>query len=147
MHRRLLLTFGIALPLAALDLVHKASAETPDWAYHVRSGAWILLAGALVAGCFALAWVRSGAVATAAGVLAGGAAGNLLSALGSDRGIPNPIVVGGETAVAFNLADVFTLLGIAVLMGTLVALTIRNRERLLPPRAVWRLLRQRLRSS
>jgi hypothetical protein len=137
----------LAAPLAALDLAHKASSTTPDWAYHVRSGSWILLAGALVAGCFALAWVPSAAVAAAAGVLAGGATGNLLSAVGSDEGIPNPIVVGESTAIAFNLADVFTLLGIAALMGTLVAVTIHNRERLLPPRAVWRLVRQRLRSS
>jgi hypothetical protein len=144
MLRRALSVLLVAAPLAALDLAHKAVAPTPDWAYHVRSSSWVLLALGLVAMCFALARVPSRAVGLAAGVLAGGAAGNLVSAVTSERGIPNPIVVGDPAVVAFNVADVFTLVGIALLMATLVATTIRNREQLLPPRAFARMLRRRL---
>ena len=147
MLRRALSVLLVAAPLAALDLVHKATVPTLDWAYHVRSSWWIVLALALVATCFALARVPSAAVALAAGVLAGGAAGNLLSALTSERGIPNPLLVGQETIIAFNLADVATLLGIALLMGTLVATTVRNRAQLLPPRAFARMLWRRLNPS
>jgi lipoprotein signal peptidase len=145
MLRRATLTLVLALPLAAADLAHKELAETQAWAYHVRSASWVVLSLAVVAGCFLLALVPSTAVAAGAGVLAGGVAGNAVSALVSERGIQNPLVVAvGRDAVAFNVADVLTLAGIALLMVSLTTVTIRNRERLLPPRAFWRLLRRRL---
>ena len=148
MLRRATLTAVLALPLAALDLAHKHLTETQDWAYHLRSASWIVLSLVVVAGCFLLALVPSTPVAAGAGVLAGGVAGNAISALTSARGIQNPLVVAvGNDAVAFNVADVLTLAGIALLMVSLTTTTIRNREKLLPPRAFWRMLRRRLRSS
>lgn len=148
MLRRATLTALLALPLAAADLAHKQVAETADWAYHVRSASWIVLSLAVVLGCFLLALVPSTAVAAGAGVLAGGVSGNAISALTSARGIQNPLVVAvGNDAVAFNAADVLTLAGIALLMVSLTTVTIRNREKLLPPRAFWRMLRRRLSSS
>lgn len=144
MLRRALTAVLLALPLAAADLVHKALVETLSWAYHVRSGAWVALSLVVLAGCLGLTRVPSFAVAIAAGITAGGVAGNVASAVTSEPGVPNPIVVETNThLVAFNLADVFTLVGIALLMGTLIVVTAQNRERLLPPRAFVRELRRR----
>jgi hypothetical protein len=146
MTRRTALLLAVALPLAALDLLHKALATTPVWGYHERGPAWIALSGFVVVGCVTLGRVPSRAVAAAAGLLAAGALGNGISALAFERGIPNPLVWESEThAAAFNLADVFTLVGIAFLMVLLGSLTIRNRERLLPPRAFARMFWQRRR--
>ena len=143
---RAVVTFALAVLLAAADLAHKTAFVTPEWGYHVRSGEWLALTTSVVVGCLLLARVPSWAVAAAAGILAGGASGNALSAVGSGEGVPNPIVVGGsDFLIAFNLADVFTLAGILLLTSVLVLVTIDHRERLLPPRAVWREARRRLR--
>ena len=143
---RAVVTIALAALLAAADLAHKTAAATPEWGYHMRSDEWLALTTAVVLGCVLLVRVPSWAVAAAAGVLAGGASGNALSAVGSGEGVPNPIVVGGsDFLIAFNLADVFTLTGILVLTSALVVVTIDHRERLLPPRAVWREARRRLR--
>lgn len=148
MARRALLLLAIAIPLATLDLVHKAVATTPDWAYHPRGAAWIAMCALVLLGCLALTRVPSSLVAATAGVLAAGAAGNGIAAVTSERGIPNPLVFDlGEDAVAFNVADLLTLVGIALLMVTLSSVTIRNREQLLPPRAFARMLWRRVRSS
>ncbi len=48
--------------------------------------------------------------------------------------------------LVFNLADVFFLVGNSLLMAALIAVTIRNRDRLLPPRAWEHALRRRLRA-
>jgi hypothetical protein len=142
---RALVTIAVAALLAAADLAHKTAFVTPPWGYHMRSGAWLALTAAVVVGCLLLVRVPSWAVASAAGVLAGGASGNALSAVGSGEGVPNPIVVGGsDFLIAFNLADVFTLAGILLLTAVLVLVTIDHRERLLPPHAVWQKARRRL---
>src|SRR5215210_1286990 len=141
------ITLALAAVLAAIDLAHKAAAEIPWWAYHVRSGAWELLAAGLVVGCVGLTRIPSASVAAAAGILAGGATGNLVSSLRSDEGVPNPIFFRDDKVViAFNLADIFTLAGIGALMVTLVSTTIRHRAQLLPPRAFASMLWRRLRS-
>jgi len=141
MARRTLILLAIALPLAALDLAHKALATTAEWAYHPRGAAWILMSACVFAGCVALARVPSTLVAVNAGLLAAGAAGNGIAAVAWERGIPNPLVLDlDRSAIAFNVADVFTLAGIVALMVTLSAVTIRNRAQLLPPRAFARML-------
>jgi len=141
---RALTTVAVAVVLAAVDLAHKTAFVTPPWGYHARSGAWLALTAAVVVGCLLLVRVPSWAVAAAAGVLAGGAAGNAVSAVGSGEGVPNPIVLeGSRHAVAFNLADVFTLAGILLLTSLLVVVTLDHRDRLLPPRAAWRRARRR----
>jgi len=143
---RALVTIGVAAVLAAADLFHKTAYVTPPWGYHMRSGAWLALTTAVIVVCLLLVRVPSWAVAAAAGILAGGAAGNALSSVLSGEGVPNPIVIrDSNVLIAFNLADVFTLAGILLLTSVLVVVTIDHRERLLPPRAAWREARRRLR--
>ena len=140
----MLLVLALAASLTAADLAHKALAGSPAWAYHPRGGGWYALTAAVVAGCIWLTRVPSRVVAVASGLLAGGAAGNALSAAVSPRGVPNPLVVRGEShVVAFNLADVFTVTGIVLLTSALLAVTVANRDRLLPPRRLRARLRRR----
>ena len=146
MLRRMLLLLAIAVPLAALDLAHKLVVETEEWAYHPRGAAWIAMSAAVALGCLALTRVPSVAVAAMAGVLAAGAGGNGVSAIVWERGIPNPFVVDvGEAVIAFNIADVVTLVGVLLLMIELSSVTIRNRDQLLPPREFARMIWQRVR--
>ena len=148
MLRRTVLLLSVALPLAALDLAHKLSMPTEEWAYHPRGPAWIAMSAAVVLGCVALARVPSAAVAAMAGVLAAGAGGNGVSAIVWERGIPNPVVVDlGQAVIAFNLADILSLVGVLLLMVELSSVTIRNRERLLPPREFARMLSNRRKAS
>jgi hypothetical protein len=141
---RLLIIEGVAAALAAADLLLKATVATPLWHFHQRSGAWAVLSVVLLVAVLALAFVPSTAVAVAAGVMSGGVIGNLVSARLDDYRVPNPLMLGN--VVAFNLADVFFLLGNWLLVGTLIAVTLRNRDRLIPPRAWERALRRRLRA-
>lgn len=141
---RLSLFLAPALALAAVDLAVKAELRTKGWDFHQRSHAWSILAVAILVVLLVLAVLPSRLVATAAGVVAGGVLGNVVSAHQHGGRVPNPLVVG---AFALNLADVFVLVGVPVLMLALVRVSIRNRERidrLIPPRR-WELgLRRRL---
>lgn len=127
---------GVALPLAAVDLWLKTAQPTEPWAYHERSYAWLVLSVSLAAGLVLLTRIPSLLIPPAAGVLTGGLLGNVLSASWNDMRIPNPIVIEGSRAVvAFNLADVWALTGIALLVATIATWLVRNRE-LLPAAAV-----------
>ncbi len=135
---RLAVLLAVAVPLAAADLAYKASAETPWWAYHERSPAWIGLCIVLFAAILALVRIPSPAVPPAAGLLAAGVLGNMTSAAWNGLRVPNPIVVEGDHAIlAFNLADVWALAGILTLMVSLSVWLIRNRELLPPPHDAW----------
>ena len=132
MLRRAALVLTVAVPLAGADLLHKAIGTTPHWAYHPRGASWVALTAAVFLACLALSRIPSTGIAAAAGLLAAGAAGNGIAAVAWERGIPNPIVWESDAHLAaFNLADVFTLVGILLLIVLLGAVTIRNRERLL----------------
>jgi hypothetical protein len=124
----------VALPLAAVDLYVKAIEPTPEWAYHQRSLRWLALSIALFAAILLIARIPSLFVAVAAGVLAGGLLGNSLSAAYNQMEVPNPLIMNvGEGVVAFNLADIWALSGIGLLVLTLGAWLIHNRH-LLPSR-------------
>jgi len=144
MRLRLSLVVVSALALAAVDLAVKAALPTKDWDFHQRSHAWSVLAVALLVVVLLLAVLPSRLVAAAAGVVAGGVLGNVVSAHRHGGRVPNPLVVG---PFALNLADVFVLVGVPVLVFALVRVSIRYRERidrLIPPRR-WELaLRRRL---
>lgn len=134
---RVAAVLAVALPLAAVDLAWKASATTPDWAYHQRSLAWVVLVTALLPGLALVTRVPATLVPPAAGLLAAGVLGNLVSASWNGLRVPNPIVVEGERAlVAFNLADVFALVGIVLLTAAIALWLVRNRRLLPPPRVV-----------
>ncbi len=144
---RLVLVVVPAGTLALVDLIVKARVPTAWWAFHHRSHDWVVLSLVLLAGTLALALVRSRAVALAAGVMCGGVIGNLVSARHDHDWVPNPLTIGNyRTGVAFNLADVFFLVGNLLLMAALIVVTLRNRHRLIPPRGWERALRRRLRS-
>ena len=124
----------VALPLAAADLLVKAHEPTEPWAYHERSLGWLVLSISLLAGMAAIARIPLALVAPAAGVFAGGVLGNSLSAAWNGMEVPNPLMLGGDNAViVFNLADIWTITGILLLVCTLGVWLIRNRDRIPPP--------------
>jgi hypothetical protein len=141
---RLLLFLAPAVVVVSVDQVVKATVSTPLWAFHHRSYGWVALSIAVLVGAFILTLVPSRAVAVAAGVMSGGAIGNLVSASSDENRVPNPLVIGDyQRGFAFNIADVFFLVGNMLLMSALIVMIVRRRDRLAPPRAWERaLLRQ-----
>jgi hypothetical protein len=141
---RLLLFVAPAVVLVSVDQVVKATVSTPLWAFHHRSYGWVALSIAVLVGAFFLTLVPSRGVAVAAGVMSAGAIGNLVSARSDGNRVPNPLVIGDyQRGFAFNLADVFFLVGNMLLMTALIVMIVRRRDRLAPPRAWERaLLRQ-----
>jgi hypothetical protein len=144
MGRRLLVVAFVAGGLAAADLVVNALVPTDAWDFHQRSLAWSVVALVLLGALGAVALLPSLVVSFAAGVAAGGVAGNIVSARLHDGRVPNPLVVG---PVAFNLADVLVVCAAPILTVALARVAIRHRsfiDRHVPPRP-WELaLRRRL---
>src|SRR5262245_48330789 len=108
--RRALLVLT-AVVFMTIDLVHK-SAVTAEL-YHRRS---LFVAVFLVALIAALVVVvprlPSNAATVGAGVVCGGALGNLVSIFAWSQGVPDPLMIVTDTHVlAFNLADVFAVVG------------------------------------
>lgn len=101
--------------------------ETPY--HHERSPLAVLLIAIVVLGLVSLVpRVPSQAAAVGAGIAAGGAIANLVSALAWQGGVPDPLVLGGVGGgVAFNLADVFALSGDAVLLTAALLYATRRR--------------------
>jgi lipoprotein signal peptidase len=105
--------------------------RTPWWAFHHRSHGWVILSVVILIGAALLALLPSRLVAVAAGVMSGGALGNLVSARSDGNSVPNPLIIDHYGyGLAFNLADVFFMLGNLLLMTALIVFTIRHRERL-----------------
>ena len=132
---------GIVLALTAalvagVDLAHKATAILERGTAvpaHDRSAAYVIgIAVAATAWACAIALTRSASIALGGGVLAGGAAGNLLSLFlwPSLAGVPNPLVAGD---VAFNVADVAVAAGLVLVFVATCLHAARNRERLREP--------------
>jgi hypothetical protein len=131
---RIAVVLAVALPLAAADLLVKATRETPSWAYHERSLAWLAVCTFVLAGLVVVTRIPSALVPPAVGILAGGVLGNAISAAWNDFAVPNPLVITGDDAiVAFNLADVYVLAGVAVLLAVVGAWLVRNRDALKDP--------------
>jgi lipoprotein signal peptidase len=141
---RLVLLLLCALAAGTIDLAVKAGVSTQAWELHHRSGAWTVLMAVLLTGLLVLVVLPSRLVAVSAGVVAGGVLGNLASAVAHGGRVANPLAAGD---VAFNLADVFVVAAVPVLMVALARVTVRHRDRidrLIPPRR-WELaLRRRL---
>jgi len=108
--------------VAALDLAAKALWPTPAELLHARSTPWVLASFALLLACLASVVVPTRFVRVAAAAGAGGLLGNLASALHGDGLVPDPFLLGGpEHGIAFNLADVFFVLGLVNLVAALLA--------------------------
>jgi len=133
---RLLLVLVPAAALASVDLFVKANVPTASWAFHHRSDSWIALCLGLLLGTGFLSVVPSASVAVAGGVMSAGVLGNLVSARWDGNSVPNPLLFShGGFTVAYNLADVFFLVGNLLLMTTLAIEVVRHRDRLAAARS------------
>jgi hypothetical protein len=141
MRRRGLAVVGTACALASVDLALKAQLPTVTAAFHHRSPAWVGLSIVILTLTAALTAIPSRTVAASAAILAGGVLGNLVSALRHDLWVANPFVVG---VLAFNLADVLVVIGLASLTVSLSTVSVRYRRHLLPPRKWEQALLRRL---
>ncbi len=120
----------VAVPLAAADLALKVAVPTQTWAYHQRSLGWFLVCCAIFAGLVVVCRLPSALVPPTAGILAAGVLGNGLSAAFNGFVVPNPFLLERETEiVAFNLADVWAVLGIGSLGLVIATRLVRERHR------------------
>lgn len=128
MRQRVGIAVGLTAALAAVDLAVQASVRGDPALAHHRTVAWMALSFAILAAVLGSAALPSRPLAWSAGVLGGGLAGNLGSALLHHRTIPNPFVAGD---IAFNLADAFVVAGLV--LGGAAAMLLADRYRNLLP--------------
>lgn len=130
MRARFGIVAGTAAVLAAADLVVKASLTVRF--EHARSAGWAAGSLALLVLALLVARLPSRLLAFAAGVFAGGIAGNVVSAALHHGLVPNPFVAGD---VAFNLADCLVLAGLVLGIAATMRLALRFRH-LLPKHTI-----------
>ena len=130
--RRALLVL-IAVVCMTIDLMHKAVA--PADLYHPRSAFVALFLGALIAALIVVVpRLQSNAATIGAGIVCGGALGNLVSIFAWAQGVPDPLMIVTDTHVlAFNLADVFAVVGDVLLLSAAILHGLRQRARLRQP--------------
>jgi hypothetical protein len=126
--QRLGIAVGLSAILAAADLVVQASVASDPALAHHRTVTWLVLSFGILAIVLGSAVLPSRLLALAAGILGGGLAGNLGSAVLHSRTIPNPFVAGD---LAFNLADAFVVLGLV--LGGIAVMRLADRYRHLLP--------------
>ena len=129
MRQRLGIALGLSAALAAVDLVVQAAVASDPGVAHHRTVTWLVLSFGILAVVLGSAVLPSRLLALAAGILGGGLAGNLGSAVLHRRTIPNPFVVGN---IAFNLADAFVVAGLV--LGGIAVMRLAERYRHLLPR-------------
>jgi lipoprotein signal peptidase len=119
--RRRVITTAVALAAAAADLGVKAGAgSAPE---HARPVGIVVLSASIAVALVAIVpRLPSLAGATAAGLGAGGALGNALSAA-LFGAVPDPIVA---HAIAFNVADVFAFVGAAGMVSATALYAVRH---------------------
>jgi xanthine/uracil permease len=129
MRRRVISVLAIGATLAGVDLATKAIFTTEPSHFDPRTHTWVLLSAAVLCGSILLALLPSRAVVGAAALVAGGVTGNLVSAARNDGSVQNPFFVSGmDRGIAFNLADILVMVGIAAQTVALMSLTIRYRH-------------------
>jgi Signal peptidase (SPase) II len=107
----------LAVAFASVDLTHKLVVHA-DY-HHVRTRYMAFAMVAVITGLVTFVpRVPSRAALLGAAVAIGGALGNLCSLfIWARQGVPDPLVVRGETTgLAFNLADVFAVVGGTVMI-------------------------------
>jgi lipoprotein signal peptidase len=118
-----------AVSFATVDLVHKSFAAA-DY-HHARPPfAALVMGGVIVALVVLVPRIASNAAAIGAGIACGGALGNLVSLLAWSGGVPDPLVIGRTTGVAFNLADLFAVSGDMLLLSAVAVHGVRHRHEL-----------------
>ena len=123
---RRLVAAAAAVLVAAVDLGQKLIGGPA--LHHERSIRAVAVMGLVAFGLVAVVpGIRSLPVVLGAGIAAGGAIGNLVSALAWSAGVPDPLVLRN---FAFNLADVFVLAGDALLLTSAAVYALRNRSHL-----------------
>jgi lipoprotein signal peptidase len=122
-----------AVVFATVDLTHKA--VVPAELHHARTPFVAVMLAALVAALIVVVpRLPSNAAAIGAGIVGGGALGNLVSIFAWSQGVPDPLMIVSETHVlAFNLADVFAVVGDVLLLSAAVLHGVRHRARLREP--------------
>jgi hypothetical protein len=135
----------LAVGLAVADVVvARATAHLHIEHAHHRSNGWVVLSLADCLVALLLTRIPSRLLAAGSALLLGGALGNLADAVTHHGYVANPFVIrGGDGGVAFNLADVFALTGIAVLVVGAIRMAFRYRH-LLPQSTVAVRLARRL---
>jgi len=120
----------IALALACIDLTDKALAHSTY--HHVRSPLVVVVTTFIVIGLVAaVPRIASRAAVLGAAIAVGGALGNLVAAVFWTNGVPDPLVVGGQSmGIAFNLADLFVFVGDALMVSAVLIYALRNRAAL-----------------
>lgn len=114
---------GLAIALFLLDQLAKAKLTTEAWAYHPSQG-WGLGEYYILALAALLVWLFP-AASLAAALVTAGTMGNATSATFGP--VENPFQVGVAGGVmAFNLADVYIALGVAVGLLILGASLLRS---------------------
>jgi hypothetical protein len=145
MRSRIAIVVILAVPLAGIDLLVKFVLPTAPIFFHRRSADWMILSVVMLVVALLLTRLPSRLLA-GAGLLAAGVLGNLVSARLHHGLVPNPFVVAlGDLELAFNLADLFVLAGIAVLNVAALRLAVRYRH-LLPQSTIAMRLARRIRS-
>lgn len=146
MRSRIAIVVILAVPLAGIDLLVKFVLPTAPIFFHRRSADWMILSVVMLVVALLLTRLPSRLLAGGAGLLAAGVLGNLVSARLHHGLVPNPFVVAlGDLELAFNLADLFVLAGIAVLNVAALRLAVRYRH-LLPQSTIAMRLARRIRS-
>jgi lipoprotein signal peptidase len=121
----------LAVAFASVDLMHKLVVHA-DY-HHVRSRYVAFAMIAVIVGLITFVpRVPSRAALLGAAVAVGGALGNLVSLfIWAGRGVPDPLVVQGATrGLAFNLADVFAVVGDIVMITAFVVHGLRRQAAL-----------------
>jgi lipoprotein signal peptidase len=133
MRFRQALLVSTAVVCMTIDLAYKA--VVPAELYHPRPAFVALFLGALVAALMVVVpRLPSNASAIGAGIVCGGALGNLVSIFAWAQGVPDPLMIVSDTHVlAFNFADVFAVVGDVLLLSAAIIHGLRQRTRLRQP--------------
>ena len=140
---RIAVVVCLAVPLAGIDLLVKSALPVGPLYFHRRSGEWMIQSAVVLGVALLLTRLPSRCLAAGAGLLAAGVLGNLVSARLHGGRVPNPfVIVGGGLDVAFNLADLFVLGGIVLLVVASLRLAVRYRHLLPQSTVAVRLIRR-----